>query len=409
MVSIICGSAPKNLYAGTHRTILPEATLTTIKPYIRQMGITRVANVTGLDRIGIPVAIAVRPNSRSVSIAQGKGQSEQLARASAVMEAAETWHAEQLGDRVRYATLREAKTDCSVADLAALPRTNRTLADDEPIGWVEAIDLYLQTRYWVPAELVHTDYTIPSARGSGYFLASTNGLASGNHMLEAMSAAICELVERDAVALWHARPPQLRAASHLKSASITDAACEALLGRYATAGMQVRMWDVTSDIGIPAFLCWIREADGTSGSPGNTFAGAGCHPDPAVALSRALTEAAQTRLNVIVGARDDLPTDYQVRAAAAVGPVLLDAFAASLPAVDFDAIAGFRSDDLADDVRWELSCLRRAGLSQVIVVDLTNTEIGIPVIRAVIPGLEGNCHHPSYVPGARARAIGVMR
>jgi ribosomal protein S12 methylthiotransferase accessory factor len=43
------------------------------------MGVTRIANVTGLDRIGIPVAIAVRPNSRSVSVAQGKGQTVPLA------------------------------------------------------------------------------------------------------------------------------------------------------------------------------------------------------------------------------------------------------------------------------------------------------------------------------------------
>jgi ribosomal protein S12 methylthiotransferase accessory factor len=283
------------------------------------------------------------------------------------------------------------------------------LSDDEPIGWVEGIDLFLQTHHWVPAELVHTDYTVAPARGSGYFLASTNGLASGNHILEAIGAAICELVERDAVALWHARPPQLRAASHLDLASIIDAGCEVLLERYAAAGMQVRVWDVTSDVGIPAFLCWIREADAAYATLRNTFAGAGCHPDSAVALSRALTEAALSRMNVIVGVRDDLPTDYQVRAAAAVGPVLLDVFAASFPAVRFDAQAGFRSSDLADDLRWELSCLQRAGLSQAIVVDLTNTEIGIPVVRVVIPGLEGNCHHPSYVPGARARAIGGSR
>ena len=61
------------------------------------MGITRLGNITGLDRIGIPVAIAVRPNSRSVSVAQGKGLEMPQAMASALMEACETFHAEQIG------------------------------------------------------------------------------------------------------------------------------------------------------------------------------------------------------------------------------------------------------------------------------------------------------------------------
>ena len=378
------------------------------------MGITRIADVTGLDRIGIPVAMAVRPNSRSVSVAQGKGQTAELAFASAVMEAVETWHAEDLGDRIRFARRRELATRADVLDPATLCRTNRIPTDDTQIGWIDGTPLPPGRgerlgeggTCWVPAELIHTDYTLPPAPGAGYFLASTNGLASGNNALEAISAAICEGVERDAVALWHARAPQSRAASHLDLESVNDAGCRALLNKYATAAIIVRAWDLTSDIGIPAFLCWIREADARNATMKQTFAGAGCHPDPAVALSRALTEAAQTRLNVIVGARDDLPTEYIVPAAAAVGPVLMDAFAATVPALRFGDVAGLRSDDLADDVRWELARLRGAGLARAIMVDLTRADIGIPVVRVVVPGLEGDCHHLGYTPGARARGVG---
>ncbi|MEU4828783.1 YcaO-like family protein [Actinomadura luteofluorescens] len=38
-----------------------------------------------------------------------------------------------------------------------------------------------------------------------------------------------------------------------------------------------------------------------------TFTGPGSHNDPAIALCCALTEAAQSRLTAITGARDDLP------------------------------------------------------------------------------------------------------
>lgn len=325
------------------------------------------------------------------------------------MEALETWHGEQLGGRIRFDSYQKMTLAVRPADRADLCRTARRLPDDAPIGWIEGIDLHDQTPIWVPAELIHTDYTIPPMPGSGFFLASTNGLASGNHILEAISAAVCEVVERDAVALWHARTPQDRASFHLDLSSIDDPGCHALLDRYEAAAISVRVWDVTSEIGIPAFLCWIREANAALATLKHTFAGAGCHPDPAVALSRALTEAAQTRLNVIVGARDDLPAEYVVPAAAAVGPVLMDVFAASHEPRRFGDSAGFFSADLADDVAWELARLRQAGLTQAIMVDLTHPEIGIPVVRIVVPGLEGDCHHPAYVPGARARAIGGMR
>src|SRR5258706_3900116 len=87
----------KKTYRGeTHRTVSPEDTITRLNPYLPLMGITRVANVTGLDRIGIPVVMACRPNSRSVAVSQGKGVNLWAAKASAVMETIEGYHAENI-------------------------------------------------------------------------------------------------------------------------------------------------------------------------------------------------------------------------------------------------------------------------------------------------------------------------
>src|SRR5580700_8911003 len=98
---------PKRFRQGTHRTAAPEETLARVRPHMARMGITRLGNITGLDRIGIPVAIAVRPNSRSVSVSQGKGLDLTQAKASALMEAAEGFHAETFDafSRARYADL----------------------------------------------------------------------------------------------------------------------------------------------------------------------------------------------------------------------------------------------------------------------------------------------------------------
>jgi ribosomal protein S12 methylthiotransferase accessory factor len=92
------------------RVVPPETTWERIRPHLPGLGVTRVGEITGLDRIGIPVWFAVRPNARTLSVSQGKGLSDAAARASAVMEAVELAHAEEPGLPVRHALLREIAT-----------------------------------------------------------------------------------------------------------------------------------------------------------------------------------------------------------------------------------------------------------------------------------------------------------
>jgi ribosomal protein S12 methylthiotransferase accessory factor len=364
------------------------------------MGITRLGNITGLDRIGIPVAVAVRPNSRSVSVSQGKGLELPQAMASAMMEAIEGFHGEEIGDG-RRASYREIAAEGAVVDPLALCTTGQYFDPDAVISWTEGFDLVRHEPCWVPTEIVHTDYTRPL---DGYFAAGSNGLASGNHSIEAISSAICELVERDAVALWNASGILVRARRALDTASIDDPDCRRLLDKYKEAGVAVRLWDVTTDLGVAAIVCDIRDL--SAGEPGRLrrFHGAGCHPDRAIAVSRALTEAAQTRLTYIAGMRDDLlPDEYEEPANAEIVDALLDAVSAESAPRALQAVPTFVADDLYRDLVWELEHLQSAGIAQVVAVDLTRAEFGIPVVRVVIPGLEGDLRHPHYTPGLRAR------
>jgi ribosomal protein S12 methylthiotransferase accessory factor len=393
---------PKAFRRGTHRSVPPSDTLARFRPFALQMGITRLGNITGLDRIGIPVAVAVRPNSRSVSVSQGKGLDLAQAMASALMEAAEGFHAEEVGES-RCASYRELAANQCVVDPLILCTTGRPFDGDAKISWLEGYDLLRQEPCWVPAEIVHTDYTQPL---DGYFLAGSNGLASGNHLVEAISAAICELVERDAVAMWVALGIRARALRTLDIASVDDPDCRALLAKYEKANVAVRLWNVTTDIGLAAFVCDIR--DPFVGEPGRLrrFQGVGCHPHRAIALTRALTEAAQTRLTYIAGIRDDLlPSEYKEPLTTDIVDALLDALCQETEALSFRYAPSFVADDLGQDLRWELERLAAAGIARVVVIDLTRSEFGIPVVRIVIPGLEGDVRHPHYVPGPRARRV----
>ena len=394
---------PKRFRQRTHRIAAPDETLARVRPYAAQMGITRLGSITGLDHIGIPVAVAVRPNSRSVSVSQGKGLELPQAMASALMEACEGFHAEKIGP-CRHAGYRELARSETVVDPATLCAGGRSFDPGAAIAWIEGYDLLRREPCWVPAEIVHTDYTV--RQPDGYFLAGSNGLASGNHPVEAINAALYEVVERDAVALWIARPLRRRAASLLDLASVDDPDSRALLAKYAAAEIAIRVWHVTTDIGIAAFLCEIRDLSAGDPRRLRRFHGSGCHADRAIALSRALTEAAQTRLTYIAGIRDDLsPAEYQEAPGAEIGDALLDALARESAPVPFAAVPSFAADDLAEDLRWALGRLAAVGFGRAVAVDLTRREFAIPVVRLVIPGLEWDPHHPNYRPGRRAREI----
>jgi YcaO-like protein with predicted kinase domain len=400
LLEAVAATLPKRFRDGTHRIVTPEDTLARIRPLARRMGITRLGNITGLDRIGIPVAIAVRPNSRSVSVAQGKGLELPQAYASALMEACEGFHAEEIGS-VRRAAYRDLANYANVVVPETMSAGTRPFDSAAPIEWVEGGDLLRGEPCWVPAEIVHTDYAKPQS--DGFFLAGTNGLASGNHPVEAVAAALYELVERDALALWMARPLQRRAAGSLDLASVDDAACRALLAKYSAARIGIRVWNITSDIGIAAFVCEIFDREPDDPQALSRFHGSGCHADRAVALSRALTEAAQTRLTYIAGVRDDLsPAEYRAAPGDDIRGALLDALARETAPVPFAAAPDFASDDLAEDLRRSLARLASAGIARAVAVDLTRPEFGIPAVRLVVPGLEWDPHHPNYRPGPRA-------
>lgn len=123
-----------------------------------------------------------------------------------------------------------------------------------------------------------------------------------------------------------------------------------------------------------------------------------------IALVRALTEAAQSRLTYIAGIRDDLsPSEYEELPAADIFDALLDALRQETEPASFREVPTLAADDLGQELRRELDRLLSAGISRVIAVDLTRADLAIPVVRMVIPGLEGDIRHPHYVPGPRAR------
>jgi ribosomal protein S12 methylthiotransferase accessory factor len=393
----------KGYLYGTHRTVAPAETLARLRPFIERMGITRVANVTGLDRIGLPVVMVSRPNSRSVAVSQGKGLDLDAAKASGVMEAAETYHAERISHPLKFASHLDLCGSHNLLDVDGLPRISESRFHQAlRMLWIEGHDVVSGEDLWLPYEVVHANYTLPLPPGSGCFVAGTNGLASGNHLLEAVCHGLAEVIERDSTSIWNRLDKPARDRTRIDLDGIDDPDCRGVLDILYKAGLTVAVWETTTDIGVPSFYCMI--IDDRRGKT-HLGAGAGCHPARQIALLRALTEAVQVRTTYIIGARDDLsPDEYTDRGVALKARQAKALMTSSEAGRAFGDGPDHASSTFEADVTWMLDRVQAVGIAQVIVVDLTRSQIGLPVVRVVVPGLEGPDDDDSYEPGPRARA-----
>lgn len=403
-VSDAVAGTHKGYRRGTDRSVPPAATVARIAPHWRTLGITRLADITGLDRIGIPVLTAIRPNARSLAVYQGKGLDREAASASALMEALECWHAEHLQRALRLGGVEELAESLPLVDVTRLPRASTAPLDPaRPLLWVAGRRIADAAECWLPWECVHADYRVPAAAGSGVFLATTNGLAGGNTRAEALSHALCECIERDATTLWRQGPSSTRAGTRLQPASIDDADCQSLLRRLADSGFEVALFDTSSDVGVACCYCVLHDSRDIDGHGG---AGAGCHPRRALAVLRALTEAVQVRTTYIAGARDDLGRDEYSPAARARRRTETTTLL-QLPAQRrFEQLPEQDFTQLEPEVTWLLQRLRAAGCDEPLAVDLDHPAIGVPVVRVLVPGLEGPDEvRGGLVAGARLRRL----
>jgi YcaO-like protein with predicted kinase domain len=399
-------STIKRVSGGTHRTVEPSETVARVRRIAGPMGITRVANVTGLDCIGIPVFMVCRPNARSLAVSQGKGLDADAARASGLMEAAELFHAERIAKPLKHGSWNDLRFNHDLVDVEAMPRISLSaFHEDRALLWIEGVDLFGSKPTWVPYESVHTNFTLPLPADSGCFVMSSNGLASGNHVLEAVSHALCEVIERDAMTLFRFQSREHQDRLRVDTGTVLDDSCRKLLDLYDRAGVVAGVWDITSDVGIAAFRCVIQDREPNAFRPLGPIEGMGCHPSRETALLRALTEAAQSRLTLIAGSRDD---NGRARYAQSQDEALMRRARESLTrrgSRKFGEAASHSSETLEGDVSAVLRGLTGAGITSAVIVDLSRPEFGIPVVRAVVPGLETYHHVQGYSPGSRARRL----
>lgn len=376
---------PVTYFGCTHRAVNPEKTISKVEGKLKFAGVTRIAEITHLDRVGIPVYSAIRPGAAegAVSIYAGKGATKIQAKASAMMEAFERYSAEfQASDKVNIVSKVYEPGECLDPRSLIIPRR---ISDphSEKIEWIPALDAKNDKKQLIPANAVYHPYQ--PRDGVHLFKSNTNGLASGNVLEEAVFHGLMEVVERDAWSIFEARK------KHKKEVICDETQNElirTLLYKFRKTGVDVKLVDLTADIKITTIAA---VADDTVlKDPALLTMGVGTHLDPEIAVIRALTEVAQSRATQIHGTREDTNRAVFMRKAGYERMKRINKhwFGDYKEKIDVSQMENKSTASFKDDLEISLDELIKTGIKEVLYVDITRPEIDIPVVRVIIPGLE---------------------
>lgn len=412
-----------------------EYTLAKIVPICKDIGVTRISDITYMDKLYIPNFSAILPDTEdSIWVYSGKGITKQHAKASALMESIE-----------RYCSLPSTYSKSFIhgtyLELSKIYKKvlhpNEVVEPVEPIyndqesiiDYVLGFDLLKNEEVLVPAQLVFSKFFAKSPSINVFPYSHTNGLASGNVLEEAICHGLCEVIERDAISIADLCSSSIpysileNITKSLKNADygsylinpipedkfVDDSTIypnvniseiveefepiKFLVRKFTDAGISLLIKDITQkDIGIPTFVA--SSVEWITNDYGYFAKGYGTHPDSRIALIRAITELSQTRAVNIHGARDDLKK-IQYRDNDEIYKRKWQFITSSSSShtnnnknIAFSEIKTYIKKDILDDIKLILNKLKKAGLKRAIVVDLTNPNVGIPVVRIIVPGLE---------------------
>ncbi len=377
-------------FKGTHRIIPPAKTIENHENKAKIAGITRITEITDLDRVGLPVFSAIRPTAEdgAISIYGGKGISKDHAKASALMEGFERYSAEkQESDETIIADLNEISKKGRYIEPRSLNLPKKYEKEDIskiPIEWSISHDLISDNDYYVPTNAIYHPY-IPKENAQSLFKSNTNGLASGNNLEESILHGILEVIERDAWSIFeltHKNYSQINLDT-IENDIINDA-----LLKFENEGIKIKLMDFTADIDIPTIAA---SADDTVlKDPGLLTLGMGSHLNPEVAVLRALTEVAQSRATQIHGSREDTVRADFAREAGYERMKRINKyyFKQEENQINLSDIEDKSTSFITQDIDIVKEELIAHDISKILYTDLTRPEIDVSVVRVVIPEME---------------------
>ncbi len=339
------------------------------------------------------------------NMSAGKGTTDLQARASGLCEGLERYSGVFRGDetrrKARFGDLAGAidLNDCLLFSDRQYRERDAINAQDSPynfvplpfdanaeIEWSPVWSLTRQRVRYLPTAFCY--YDCPHPNEHQFCIADSNGCAAGNTIEEAILQGFLELVERDSVALWwYNRVSRPRVDLN----SFDEPYLQTLTESLSSLQREMLVIDLTSDLEIPVFAAWSRNI---GPGPEQIILGFGAHLDARIALLRAVTEMNQMLSYVLAAPLDkgrrehvtDRETVEWLNSATVKNqPYLMpDSSAGLRTAADYSRER--KTDDVAEDVRAGQALVEGLGL-EMLVLDQTRPEIGLPVVKVIVPGL----------------------
>ncbi len=402
---------------GGYRVCTPEETVERLAKHVSPItGAVSKIESLGVDADGVTFSFSAGHNYATINdslrlLAQnlrgqsgGKGRTRQQARASAVCEAIErfsgVWDPRVPAVRSTWRDLEErAVHPESVLLFSDAQYDSRTVPkrleskfhripqrfdETKVIDFTPARSLTTGERLLIPAGLAW--YGTPDLREHPYVYTDSNGEAAGNTLEEAILQGLCEVCERDAVGIWWFNRIQ-RPGVDLDS--FNDPYIDILREFYELKNRNLWVVSLRNDLEMPVFAAMSRRDHDVQ----DIMIGFGAHPDPSVALFRALTELNQflpfvalrdENGNTIYRTQDDATLEWCKNATTQSEPWLLPN--SEIPVVrrnDLPSPGTRRIDEL---VKKQVAVLDRAGV-ETIVINQTRPEIELSVAKVITPGL----------------------
>lgn len=295
--------------------------------------------------------------------AYGRGLTLAAARAACAMEMVEriSAYADVVDNRLIHLPFNERLVQASLSELGCQGRNALdpdTLAlevpyEDQRLVWMVGTEAAGAGGIpaLIPAQCVFlfSNFDEPALFSA---LGST-GLASGNTMAEAKLSALMEIVERHLDAVTPFDP---RDCFELTS---NDTFLAGLLADYRAREIHLQFQDISARFGLPCYRAFVVAPDGS------IVRGTGAHLAGGRAAISAMTE-----------------TPYPYPRGPATRPGLK-----GLPVRRIERLPDLSSGSTEIDL-MRMETLLQANGFRIFYADLTRDDIDLPVVRAVVPGLE---------------------
>ena len=353
-------------------------------------GVSRVTDTTRLDRIGMPVYAAIRPDAEkgSLCVSSGKGLSKEAAKVGALMEAYELCAAQYDPNRDTIKVLynfdiENQSLPVRITDLCPrleLHAAIRKASFSAKIHCIECNDVNGPGSVYLPAELVFHPYANAEIQ---FFPTSSNGLAGGNDKAEALAHATLEVMERHVLSYVNIGSSQKR---------LTNIACPDLndtLAAIEKSGLNIEICFCQNEFNMPMFIAYLIDSDYLNSV--SIARGQGFHWNREVALIRAVTEAVQSRLTNIHGGRDDIVERlkvFQTKSAEVKAVNSLVKRIKALESIEYQLVCEGVEEGIGVGSNLASSRLKERGYESQYYYELNPEQSDFSIVKVIIPRLE---------------------